>query len=75
MLYENENYEVVVGRSTNLEEYNGDLYHIKNKISGVVEIETRIYPQAMRAADELNMAMKGENLPEEDNVLEVPYSH
>lgn len=71
MIHENDNYEVVVGMSSG-EEYDGELYHVKNKSTGVTEVETRILPQAIMFCDQLNTAIEEGNT---SNIPKIDYSH
>lgn len=69
LVYENDNYQVVVGLTTRFVgpvdkdgahvQTNG--YQIINKITGVVERETFIYPQAIEDARYLDSEITGED--------------
>lgn len=51
MIYENNNYKVVVGSGI---DYEVDHYLVINKNTGVVEVETRLYPQAILYSNQLD---------------------
>ena len=63
MIFENKNYKVEVGHGTDFE---GECYLISNVVTKVVEVETRLLPQALEYAKQLNEAIEGEGAPELD---------
>ena len=56
-ILENKNYKVDVGQGT---DYEGVCYLISNVLTGVVEVETRLLPQALMYAKQLNEAIEEE---------------
>jgi len=68
MIYENENYKVVVAVGI---DYDCKAYLITNKATGVVEVETRLYPQAILYADQLNSGIVDKGI----EVVNPPFNH
>ena len=66
-VYEADNYKVEVGKACS--DYEGDQYIIVNKVTGVVETESRLFAQAVSYCDQLNDAYfetKLKEAPESD---------
>jgi hypothetical protein len=57
-IYENENYEVEVGST---KDDDGLRYLVRNKAHRVIEVETNLYPQSIKYADDLNAAIHAVN--------------
>ncbi len=73
-IYENSNYKVTIGTST---ENTSPHYLIINKKFDVVETETQLYPQAIKYADDLDAAIFAHKdiKAEKDSVIKKLRSH
>jgi len=65
-IYESENYKVVIGNGA---DYEGEHYLVINKRTGVVEVESRLYPQSVAYCDQLSDSLDEMEGPDNNKAI------